>query len=72
MEIVDCRKLFYKLHKNLKVLLENNDSNKSLYIRKLLNNNYFISDLSIAEADSVYYYFFKKKLDLNKLYNCFE
>ena len=72
MNIVDNLKLTYKLRYDLWATLFNDMSAESLYIRKLLNNNYFISDLSIAEADSVYYYFFKKKLDLNKLYNCFE
>ena len=72
MEIVDNLKLTYKLRYNLWATLFNDSGSKSLYIKKLLNENYFISDLTLAEADSVYYYFFREKLDLTKLYKCFE
>ena len=72
MEIVDNLRLTYKLRYDLWATLFNDMSKKSLYIKKLLDRNYFATDLTIGEADSVYYYFFKKKLDLTKFLNCFE
>lgn len=72
MEIVDNLHLIYKLRYDLFATLFNDMGNKSLYIKDLLKNNIFVSDLSIQEADAVYYYFFREKLDLDKLYKCFE
>lgn len=64
--------LFEKLELEKERKLLNDRTDKSSLVLEILSTNFFLVELTIGEADTIFRYFFGGKLDLDKLYTIFK
>ena len=53
-------------------LLEGHLDGRGLRVKEILTDNYFLVELTIGEADTIFRYFYGGDLDLKKLYSIFD
>ena len=64
--------LFDRLEIKKEMKLLNDRTDKSSLVMEILATNFFVVELTIGEADTLFRYFFGGKLNLDKLYSIFK